>query len=55
MGKSAFFRRIKLPTVCGLKEARPRLTGKRFNERYTIPTVKHSPSQMVWGLCPEMV
>ena len=26
-----------------------RPTGKRFNERYTIPTVKHPPSQMVWG------
>ena len=26
-----------------------RHTGKRFNERYTIPTVKHPPSQMVWG------
>ena len=24
-------------------------TGKRFDERYTIPTVKHPPSQMVWG------
>ena len=26
-----------------------RPTGKRFDERYTIPTVKHPPSQMVWG------
>ena len=26
-----------------------RPTGKRFDERYTIPTVKHSPSQMVCG------
>ena len=26
-----------------------RPTGKRFHERYTIPTVKHPPSQMVWG------
>ena len=26
-----------------------RPTGKRFDERYTIPTVKHLPSQMVWG------
>ena len=26
-----------------------RLTGKRFDERYTIPTVKYPPSQMVWG------
>ena len=24
-------------------------TGKHFDERYTIPTVKHHPSQMVWG------
>ena len=33
-----------------------RPTGKRFDdERYTIPTVKHPPSQIVWGLCPEMV
>ena len=24
-------------------------TGKRFDERYTIPTVKHPPDQMVWG------
>ena len=23
--------------------------GKRFDERYTIPTVKHPSSQMVWG------
>ena len=27
-----------------------RPTGKRFDERYTIPTVKYPrPSQMVWG------
>ena len=26
-----------------------RPTGKRFDERYIIPTVKHPPSQMVWG------
>ena len=26
-----------------------RPTGKRFDERYTIPTVKHPASQMVWG------
>ena len=26
-----------------------RLTGKHFDERYTIPTVKHPPSQMIWG------
>ena len=26
-----------------------RPTGKRFDERYTIPTVKHFPSQMVCG------
>ena len=26
-----------------------RPTGKCFDERYTIPTVKHPPSQMVWG------
>ena len=26
-----------------------RPTGKRFDGRYTIPTVKHPPSQMVWG------
>ena len=32
-----------------------RPTGKRFDKRYTIPTAKHPPSQMVWGLCPEMV
>ena len=32
-----------------------RPTGKRFDERYTIPTVKHPASQMVWGGCPEMV
>ena len=25
-----------------------RPTGKRFDERYTIPTVKHPPSQIVW-------
>ena len=32
-----------------------RPTSKRFDKRYTILTVKHPPSQMVWGLCPEMV
>ena len=26
-----------------------RPTGKRFHERYTIPTVKYPPSHMVWG------
>lgn len=26
-----------------------RPSGKRFVERFTIPTVKHPPSQMVWG------
>ena len=26
-----------------------RPTGKRFDERYTISTVKHPPSHMVWG------
>ena len=26
-----------------------RPTGKRFDRRYTIPTVKHPPSRMVWG------
>ena len=26
-----------------------RPNGKRFDERYTIPTVKHPPSQMIWG------
>ena len=26
-----------------------RPTGKRFDKRYTIATVKHPPSQMVWG------
>ena len=26
-----------------------RPTGKRFDKRYTIPTVKHPPSQMAWG------
>ena len=30
-----------------------RPTGKRFDKRYTIPTVKHPPSQMVWGAMPK--
>ena len=38
-----------------LKRHVRRPTGKRFDERYTIPTVKHPPSQMIGGLCPEMV
>ena len=29
--------------------------GKRFDDRYTISSMKHPPSQMVWGLCAEMV
>ena len=29
--------------------------GKRFDDKYTLSTVKHLPSQMVWGLCPKMV
>ena len=23
--------------------------GERYHEKYTVPTVKHPPSQMVWG------
>ena len=49
MGKSAFFRRINLPTVCGSERHVRRPTGTRCDERYAIPTVKHPPSQMVWG------
>ena len=30
-----------------------RPTGKLFDQRYTIPTVKHPPSQMVWGAIPK--
>jgi len=30
---------------------RPR--GKRFNEKYTISTMKHPPSQMIWGAISE--
>ena len=26
-----------------------RLAGARHKEKYTLPTVKHPPSQMVWG------
>ena len=26
-----------------------RPSGERYYERYTVPTVKHPPSQMVWG------
>ena len=47
--KSAFFRRINFPTVWVRKRHVRRPTGKRFDERYTMPTVKHLLSQMVWG------
>ena len=30
------------------KNAR-RPVGKRFEERYTVSTMKHPPSQMIWG------
>ena len=26
-----------------------RPSGERYHEKYTVPTVKHPPSQMVWG------
>ena len=26
-----------------------RTVGKRFNQRYTVATMEHSPSQMIWG------
>ena len=26
-----------------------RPSGKRYHEKYTVPTVKHPPSQMIWG------
>ena len=26
-----------------------RPSGERYNEKYTVPTVTHPPSQMVWG------
>ena len=25
-----------------------KLVGKRFDERYTVPTVTHPPSQIIW-------
>ena len=28
-----------------------RLSRERYHEKYTVPTVKHPPSQMVWGQC----
>ena len=32
---------------------RPR--GTRFNEKYTISTMKHPPSQIIWGAISEQV
>ena len=49
MGKVLFSDKSTFQKFVVRKRHVRRPTGKRFDERYTIPTVKHPPSQMVWG------
>ena len=49
MGKSVFSDESTFQQFVVRKRHVHRPTRKCFDERYTIPTVKHLPSQMVWG------
>ena len=49
MGKVLFSEKSTSQQFVVPKRHVRRPTGKRFDERYIIPTVKHPPGQMVWG------
>ena len=37
------------PAVCTAQKACTQTLGARYNDRYTLATVKHPPSVMIWG------
>ena len=47
-GKVLFYEESTFQQFVVRKRHVRRPTSKRFDKRYTIPTVKHPPSQMVW-------
>jgi len=52
-GKVMFSDESTLQQLIVRKRHVRRLYGTRFNEKYTICTMKHPPSQMVWGAISE--
>ena len=49
MVKSSILGQVNLPTVCRKKRHMRRPPSKRYDDKYMVSTMKHPPSQMIWG------
>lgn len=49
MASNTVFRRVDHPTICGTKRHVKRSIIKCYDKMYNVQTIKHQPSQMIWG------